>query len=174
MFGYDDDLSRDHDWNTGFCLWLEEDDFDRIGLRMHNAYEELIRRKSGQIPKHQPGRFVPSRGVFPISPFSNGSSTVRLARKQLGMAETARGVPGRLYQRQRFFDPLGAFSISENHLLDYYPEDIRLKKIAARCFSRPRTVSTIFPDPLQRKDPVAPTMRLPDSSMPPVSLAYLL
>ena len=44
-WGYDDALSRDHDFEGGFCLWLMAEDEDKIGLALARAYRELpIRR----------------------------------------------------------------------------------------------------------------------------------
>ncbi len=174
-FGYDDDLSRDHDWNTGFCLWLEEDDFDRIGLRMHNAYEELIRRKSGQIPCASLEDSSRRRGVFPISSFfkrfinretlpGSNSEWLKLPEEYLAVCTNGKV----------FYDPLGAFSDFRNHLLDYYPEDIRLKKIAARCYSMAQDGQYNFPRSLQRKDPVAANHALARFIHAACSLAYLL
>ena len=34
-----------------------------------------------------------------------------------------------------FYDPLGEFTSIRNQLLNFYPDDVRLKKIAARCMT---------------------------------------
>ena len=40
-FGYDDYISRDHDYAPGFCLWLPEELKKKIGDELQKAYDEL-------------------------------------------------------------------------------------------------------------------------------------
>ncbi len=44
-FGYDDVLSKDHDYGTGVCLWITEEDFAKIGSPLSIAYNELLDKK---------------------------------------------------------------------------------------------------------------------------------
>ncbi len=41
-FGFDDAISRDHDYGPGFCLWLTEGDYARIGDALNREYTALI------------------------------------------------------------------------------------------------------------------------------------
>lgn len=40
-FGFDDDLSKDHDFGPAVCLWLTDDDYDSIGERLAAEYDKL-------------------------------------------------------------------------------------------------------------------------------------
>ena len=40
-FGYDDEVSRDHDYFTGFRLWITEADERTFGFRLERAYARL-------------------------------------------------------------------------------------------------------------------------------------
>ena len=39
-FGYDDLISRDHDFGTGVCLWLTDKDYREIGIEMAAAGDQ--------------------------------------------------------------------------------------------------------------------------------------
>lgn len=40
-FGFDDEISTDHDFGPGFCIWLEKEDYDKIGAKLQEWYEKL-------------------------------------------------------------------------------------------------------------------------------------
>ena len=40
-FGFDDEISRDHDYAPGFCLWITEEDERLMGFRLFRAYASL-------------------------------------------------------------------------------------------------------------------------------------
>ncbi|MDX9785432.1 MAG: DUF4037 domain-containing protein [Desulfobacterales bacterium] len=132
-FGFDDALSRDHDWGPGFCLWLEKNDYEQIGASLQRAYEALPQQFMGFERKKS--RWGDSRvGVLHTAAFY--ASFIGLPHapqspeKWLTIPETnlAACTNGRV-----FSDPLGAFSAIRQAIANHYPKDVRLKKIAARC-----------------------------------------
>ena len=40
-FGYDDEISRDHDFGPRFCLWISRETYDEIGTKLQKAYDDL-------------------------------------------------------------------------------------------------------------------------------------
>jgi hypothetical protein len=150
-FGFDDELSRDHDWGPGFCMWLEKGDYAAIGISLQKAYEALPdsfmgfhRKKSiwgeGRIGVLDIGNFYASFIGLPHAPESPD--------KWLTIAEAnlAACTNGRVFN-----DPLGAFSSIRQQLLNHYPEDIRLKKIAARCMTAAQSGQYNYTRSLRRK-----------------------
>lgn len=129
-FGYDDELSRDHDFTPGFCLWLTAEDDRLIGVELSRAYRELhIERaqKRSELAES-------SRGVNRIDLFFRrytGSDGAPESWEQwlylpsYALAEASNG--------QVWRDELGEFSRQRELIRTGMPEDVRLKKLAARA-----------------------------------------
>lgn len=133
--GFDDQYSTDHDWGPGFCCWLRPEDFDRLDQRLKEVYGRLPKRFLGYERKTSEwgsGRV----GIFEIGAFYRGflgrqGVPVTLADwMRIPEANLAACTSGEV-----FMDSPGEFSRIRAQLLAYYPEDVRLAKIAARCMS---------------------------------------
>ena len=135
-FGFDDELSRDHDWGPGFCQWLRAQDHAAIGRRLQEAYERLPAVYAGLGPRRASPGALGRTGVMSIEGFYaqfTGLERVPATLQEwrvIPETELAACTNGKV-----FVDPLGDFSRRRKTLLAYYPEDVRLKKIAARCMS---------------------------------------
>jgi hypothetical protein len=135
-FGFDDELSRDHDWGPSFCLWLTETDMHGIGQRLAADYAALPPLFMGFGPRvaspGEEGRVGPcgTADFFQTylgirQPPDTPGVWLRLAEHALAVATN-----GKVWA-----DPLGELSRWRTTLLAFYPEDVRLKKIASRCIT---------------------------------------
>ena len=50
--GYDDDISQDHDFGPGFCLWLTAEDFRAYGAQIQEAYDWLMEMNDAVDPAY--------------------------------------------------------------------------------------------------------------------------
>ena len=132
-FGFDDEVSRDHDFGPGFCMWLTDQVYEEIGEELQQAYDELPITYMGitRVTTPKAKRRV---GVHRISDFYEyliGLSDVPSTNHQwlfLEDYQLAAATNGKVFR-----DDLGEFSRIRKGLLSYYPEEVRLKKIARQA-----------------------------------------
>ncbi|MCC4116663.1 DUF4037 domain-containing protein [Aromatoleum toluclasticum] len=133
--GFDDEQSRDHDWGPGFCLWLNDEEYAAIGASLQQAYDRLPKffdgfaRSTtewgeGRVGVLQTGAWYKQYVGHPDGP-QTLFDWLRVPEKYLAACTSGRV----------FHDPLDDFSRRRRRLLAFYPEDVRLAKIAARCMS---------------------------------------
>jgi len=129
-YGFDDALSRDHDFEGGFCLWLTDEDDAAVGVALERAYRALPLAKAAE----KSALAETNRGVRRISDFYRRYLGAPGApedwRQWLYLPESAlaEATNGEVWR-----DDLGAFSAVREKLLHGMPEDVRLKKLAARA-----------------------------------------
>ena len=131
-FGYDDEISRDHDFEAGFCIFLPSEDIvdRRAEFMLERAYSKLPREFMG-INRSQLAPIGGSRhGVMRVSDFvrsKTGRDDGMLSLEEWffvpeqSLAELTNG--------KIFSDPLGVLTEIRERF-SYLPEDVRLKKLA--------------------------------------------
>lgn len=130
--GYDDQVSRDHDFEPGFCLFLPgEDRVDRrTAFLLERAYAALPREFMGLRRSLMQPVGGARRGVIRIPDFlmaKTGTPDGRLTPEQwIALPEQSllECVNGEV-----FFDNSGEITAARERL-SFYPEDVRRKKLA--------------------------------------------
>ena len=133
-FGFDDEISQDHDFGPSCCIWLSSEDYEKYGLNLQKRLNEL------------PKEFLGFRALN-VSEFGDGRRGILNMEdwffKFLGDVKAPdnlydwRLIPEELLATavngEIFMDNSGQFTKIRNDLEKYFPEDIRLNKIATRC-----------------------------------------
>ena len=133
-FGYDDEISRDHDFEPGFCIFLPgEDAVDRrSAFLLERAYAKLPKefrgfRRQTLLPVGGARHGVLRTGEF-FQAMVGAPDGLLTAAQWLTIPEEAlaEAVNGELY-----FDNLGEVTHIRASLAEY-PADIRLKRLAGQ------------------------------------------
>lgn len=131
-FGYDDEISKDHDFEAGFCIFLPDESLvDRkTEFELERAYSRLPREFLGYKRSLLSPVGGNRHGVIRISDFfkdKTGTPDGRLSIRDwffLPEQSLAEATNGKVFR-----DELGVLSgIRER--LSYMPEEVRIKKLA--------------------------------------------
>lgn len=174
-YGFDDEISRDHDFGPRIMVWLTPEDFDEFGEKLRNFILNLPRNFLGyngvNTSRYGEGR----EGVFTIPGFykrflgiDHPPSTVRewrlLPESNLSIATNG----------EIFSDPVGEFTKFRKALLEGYPEDLRLKMMAARCMKMAQSGQYNYARNFKRGEFVAVQMAVSEFIDSTISLIYLM
>ena len=129
-FGFDDKVSRDHDLEPGFCLWLTDGDYAAIGAALARGYRGLTGKSAAprsalaeqKLGVHRVGDFY---ARYTGSPGAPQSWRQWLSLPDYALAEATNG--------EVWHDGPGVFSAIRQEILTGMPEDVRKKKLAARA-----------------------------------------
>ncbi len=173
--GFDDDVSADHDSGAGFCLWLTDDDYENIGFRLAREYSKLPAEFMG-VPKGRVNSYGSSHfGVKSISgfytPFTGRAGAPETNAEWLYTPEfsLAAAVSGEVFR-----DDLGEFTAVRERIKNGMPEDVRLKKIAARVIAAAQSGQYNYPRCLAHGETGAAVLAAAEFVRNTASLIYLI
>lgn len=180
-YGFDDEISRDHDFGPGFCLWLTDDDYAEIGADLQNAYNALPQKYAGfesrnETPRAKSCESSKRVGIFRISEFFEnitGFPTAPAANEphlwlSLSDSTLAAATNGKI-----FADPLGEFSKARQSF-KLMPNDVRISLISRRLGMISQAGQYNFPRMIARKDASAAWLSINEFVRATASLVFLL
>lgn len=174
-FGFDDEISRDHDFGAGFCLWLTDEDNELFGFELARAYSRLPKEFLG-FEKGKSNYYANSRyGVKTISdfylPLTGKKGAPETVWEWLNIPEhsLAAAVNGSIFR-----DDLGEFTKIREMILYGMPEDIRLKKFSARAAIMAQSGQYNYPRCVAHGEKGAAALAVSEFVKNTVSLVYLI
>ncbi|MDE7340615.1 MAG: DUF4037 domain-containing protein [Lachnospiraceae bacterium] len=174
-FGFDDEISMDHDYGPSFCVWLPGELYEQYGEMVQDAYDKMPADFLG-IPGRVSEETGKGRvGVLCLEDFYYGLLGIdhvpetNLEWLRLQDENLATATNGEIFE-----DRSGAFSRIRTGLLSYYPEDVRIKKIVARMAKMSRAGQYNYARAMQRGERVAAELFLCEFIRESIRLVYLL
>ena len=172
-FGYDDEISRDHDWGVDFFIWVSDDDRDMVSPLQ--VWKNTLFDKHPPVYRRTRSEYGARVGVMTCKDFYSGligapegphaiNEWVRAPEENFAMS-----VNGEV-----FVDGHGEFTKTREYLLKYYPEDIRRKRIAAKCMALAQTGQYNHERTARRSDWVTLRAVLSRFSDSAIAMAFLL
>lgn len=175
-YGYDDDISHDHDFEPGFCLFVPDEGIidEKTFFNLERAYSKLPKEFCGykrSLVKPVGGS---RNGVFRTKDFYNkkiGSPNGELTYEQwfslpdYALAEATNG--------EIFRDDLGEFTEIRNKLLNM-PEDILLKKLAGNLLLMAQSGQYNYPRILNRGETASAQLSLFEFTNSAMKVYFLL
>lgn len=170
-FGFDDEISTDHDYDIGFCMWLTPEVYDEIGVDLIAAYKDLL--KEAGVDEDSYGRLVERRGVFEIRDFYReflgdsynlGGAIFGYEDYQLSAATNG----------EIFRDDLGEFTAVRNRLLEYYNDRAWGLKLVKAVHNFSQYGQSNYARMMARKDYVTANMCVGMAVESAMDLTYLL
>lgn len=193
-FGFDDDISKDHDYCVGFCIWLNDSDYEKIGAKLNEEYKLLIEKYGKRYFdnhvafEYENNSNVNDRhGVHSIREFyrdllrTSDSVVERLCNKDddnlltdmewfsLDEDDIATVTNGAV-----FMDRFGAFSRARRNLLKYYPDKIWFAKLAKELHTFSQNGQYNYGRMMARRDSVTAMICVANAMDSAMKIFYLL
>lgn len=131
-YGYDDDVSQDHDFGPDFCVWIPESIYRNNKKTFEDAYASLPGEYRG-YQRNTSEQITARRGIMTIEGFyQKYTGITHMPQNVMEWFRIPQSFLSTATNGEIFDDPFGEFTARRNHLLSYYPEDVIRKKLAAK------------------------------------------
>jgi len=175
-YGFDDEISRDHDFEPGFCLFLPGEDvvdrrqafgLERAYAKLPKEYEGFRRQPVSPTGGNRNGVIRTEEFYLNMVGLKNGELSTEqwLSLPDYALAEAVNG--------EVFFDDYGEFSKIREDLI-CIPEDIRLKRIAGNLLIMAQAGQYNFVRCLRHVEPEAAQLACVEFVNATVKTAFLL
>ena len=155
-FGYDDDVSLDHDCDVRLCIWMDDEWIGKFGVQLQEILQkmppEICGRKTNLMQNGKSGLL---RTEDFYQHLLGRRSAPETNREWLEADETmlACSVNGKVFTKTET-----SFMAVREKLLDYYPEDVRLIRLARAIGLSAQAGQYNYLRMIKRNDPAAAEM----------------
>ena len=175
-FGYDDVISRDHDFGTGVCLWLTDEDMEIFGRDLSYAYNELVDSAERSFYTE---RLRERRGVMTVHDFYSNILQIDCDTKNCVITEAQWYALDHSCLKTAtngavFRDDPGVFTAFRKLLLSYYPESIWHRRLAEKLHEYAASLQVNYSRCMVRRDTVAAAMCKANGMSAAMELFFLL
>lgn len=189
-FGYDDALSKDHDYGPRFVMWVTKKVYEEIGVELQEAYESLPRCFMG-VERIETFHGRDRCGVMVIEDFYknilgynlvgmlahnqeamvSGKESMETIKSWLAVHDyaLAAAVNGEVFR-----DDEGIFTMYREMLREYYPKAVWYRKIAQTCALFSQNGQYNLPRMRRRGQLVAAELAKAECAKQAMKLHYLL
>ena len=174
-YGFDDQISQDHDFAPRVMVWLNQEDYTTFGQQLQQVLDSVPKDLKQTDTMQTSAWSHVGKSVFVIEDFYAKFTGLYHIPETL---DQWRAIPEHhlsvATNGQIFFDPRGQFTAYRNALLNYYPEDVRLKKIAARSMKIAQAGQYNFARCVKRGEYVAADLAGAEFVDAGISMVFLL
>lgn len=173
--GFDDEISRDHDYGPSFCIWLPREIYARWGDAVQTAYDALPKTFLGFPERVEEAQGKNRVGALCLEDFYKeilGTETLPQSDAQWLMIPEealATAVNGCVFE-----DKLGQFLAFRKGLQGYYPERVWRRKLADALARAAQAGQYNYARAMQRGEHVAAELALNEFVRESMHLVYLL
>ena len=140
-YGFDDEISRDHDWGPEVCIWVTDDTYEKIGEKLEEVYGKLPREYAG-YGRAQNVSGAGRRGIIKISDFCRKhlgawkkeyENTALPLRNDIDWTAVSDASLSAFVNGEVWSDPEGIITALRSEIVKGYPESVLYRKLAQAC-----------------------------------------